>query len=1269
MLQRILLALIIVIFAINYIYAEESWLDFTNITPEAPTIDLNNSTTQNVAFQVEVPGMNFKEVVESGTIYQRANIPDWVVLNETGKPELPVIRQLIAIPECDDVNLSINVTNDMYFDNYYIYPAPDYEQIQNPDQTVYMAEVFAKDETAYNINQFFPEVTAEIKEIGYLREQKIAEVWIYPVQFNPVTQQLKANTNYEIELSFDNPISDVNLNTGIFNNVSSSSLLNYVSSGISASVNVRAETSGNVEWLIIDDTSGLITADYIIITADEFFDINNHNPDIEALANHRAAYNGFDVAIVNVEDVMNVYPGDPPHPDYDNEQKIRNFVKSVYENGTANHTLDGKLAYVLLIGDTKEEEPEPMPTSYEVFPSDYYYSCVTESNGIYDDLGDLYLGRLCTGDVTELHNIVEKTISYETEADFYDWKKNILLTAGDFGPQGGNVHNYLTNYFNYLDNELIQDSYNVTQVKQYEIGHAAAQAANVENMNNGDLIANYFGHGGVTVWQSFTPTQFNQLTNEDKQMFVISLGCNTGYLDHNYLENCMGEYFTNAIDKGAIGFLGATRLTGVPGNSNFMEKLHEAFWQNMSFIGGEFVLEGKINCSLYEDESRYKYIYFGDPAINLMAEGYLVTENTEISGDDLVLNSTVYVTNNATLTIGENSVIYLQNGSKIVVEEGATLFINPGVSIYCSEGSKIKVEEGGSFIAIGTESDPILFASSGEEPWVGIELWEAEESHICYCQIENAETGVLLWYANNGTFMNNEINNCNIGLLAKGDVYGSRDIELNDFNNNQTGIFLHHIGSQLPNTQFYVDHNTIVGDEGDGIYVNNCGSELYIGDNIITNNKYGISVEYSDGCKLWGSDSDYYLIEANNIGVCFFQSTVDMEDLTILNNEDYGLVFLSDSHPTIDSNRIINNGTAELYCNYGHPVMADGHNDIVHTSAGYLGYLYRDDVRNINCCFNWWGSDPPDSEKFYPTGNSYFIYDPWDESSNHPLPGGGIGEDSDARIAYNSALEAEGNEDYSSAAVMYNDIINTYPLSEEALLSLRRLFICEKNAYGNMYNLKIFYEELANNCPEDTVFCLLSRNLAIDCDKENELYEDALLQYSDILESPIDEADSIFTQINIMNTLLELEGSGRNTVCIENLPENIRRLNPADVQDFQIKSKNLLDYLLGEPEPEEEPSDTFPACVSLHRNYPNPFNPTTTISFSIPEESKVDLSIYNIKGQKVRNLVSDDFKKGIHSVIWNGVDESGKSIASGVYFYKLNVNGITKQIHKCILMK
>ncbi|MCK5051954.1 MAG: T9SS type A sorting domain-containing protein [Candidatus Cloacimonetes bacterium] len=95
----------------------------------------------------------------------------------------------------------------------------------------------------------------------------------------------------------------------------------------------------------------------------------------------------------------------------------------------------------------------------------------------------------------------------------------------------------------------------------------------------------------------------------------------------------------------------------------------------------------------------------------------------------------------------------------------------------------------------------------------------------------------------------------------------------------------------------------------------------------------------------------------------------------------------------------------------------------------------------------------------------------------------------------------------------------------------------------------------------------------------------------------------------------------------------------------------------------------IPISFKLHQNFPNPFNPTTTIDFSIRSESKIELTIYNIKGQKVRILAHDDFTKGSHSIIWKGNDESGESVSSGVYLYKLNVNGKTEGTKKMLLLK
>jgi len=86
-------------------------------------------------------------------------------------------------------------------------------------------------------------------------------------------------------------------------------------------------------------------------------------------------------------------------------------------------------------------------------------------------------------------------------------------------------------------------------------------------------------------------------------------------------------------------------------------------------------------------------------------------------------------------------------------------------------------------------------------------------------------------------------------------------------------------------------------------------------------------------------------------------------------------------------------------------------------------------------------------------------------------------------------------------------------------------------------------------------------------------------------------------------------------------------------------------------------------------NYPNPFNPTTTISFSITEESNVELSIYNIKGQKIKSLLNDQITAGEHSIVWYGTDASGKKVASSVYLYRLNVNGKIEAVKKCLLVK
>ena len=85
-------------------------------------------------------------------------------------------------------------------------------------------------------------------------------------------------------------------------------------------------------------------------------------------------------------------------------------------------------------------------------------------------------------------------------------------------------------------------------------------------------------------------------------------------------------------------------------------------------------------------------------------------------------------------------------------------------------------------------------------------------------------------------------------------------------------------------------------------------------------------------------------------------------------------------------------------------------------------------------------------------------------------------------------------------------------------------------------------------------------------------------------------------------------------------------------------------------------------------NYPNPFNPNTTIAFEIVKPTNVNIAVFNIRGQKVNTLVNEFMQAGSHNVTWNGIDENGLDVASGFYFYRLQTDdGV--DVKRAILMK
>jgi len=432
------LTLLVMLFISTGLFAEE-WISFDGKGETSPNYEIFQSNNSYVEFEIEIPGINSNNVDN----YNRVNIPEHTRMDSVGFPEVPVVSYLVAIPECESVNLDITLLDSVVIDNINIYPSPEYVEVENGD-IVYLEEQFAINTDAYNTDAYFPGYVGEVVEKGAVRAQHCIRVKVYPMQFNPVLQKVTAYSKINISMTFNGASGSINEDVGIFNEVCGASMINYNSNGLNASVSCGAgyRDPGSVNWLTDLDSLFMgyngAHCDYLIITHDSFW----VNPNIDSLAQKRANYNGFDVVVIKMEDVIEqIYSQDPD----DHAEKIRNLIKNTYENGHADNTYDNKIGYINLFGDCYFDDnvticvpSYPMPNPYQTPDPckgyDVYFSQLTEIDGYYDIYPDILLGRCSVDDTTQVRNVCRKIINYEpinvSDSTYNGWKDRMTFLAG-----------------------------------------------------------------------------------------------------------------------------------------------------------------------------------------------------------------------------------------------------------------------------------------------------------------------------------------------------------------------------------------------------------------------------------------------------------------------------------------------------------------------------------------------------------------------------------------------------------------------------------------------------------------------------------------------------------------------------------------------------------------------------------------------------------------------------------------------------------------------
>lgn len=151
-------------------------------------------------------------------------------------------------------------------------------------------------------------------------------------------------------------------------------------------------------------------------------------------------------------------------------------------------------------------------------------------------------------------------------------------------------------------------------------------------------------------------------------------------------------------------------------------------------------------------------------------------------------------------------------------------------------------------------------------------------------------------------------------------------------------------------------------------------------------------------------------------------------------------------------------------------------------------------------------------------------------------------------------------------------------------------------------------------------------------------------------------------------TTIDYVWISKNSFLLASVESQDGETNPnfTDARGFAI-----LDETTASPPTSVENSGDLtqiPSAFELSQNYPNPFNPETVIHFSLPEPSSVEIAIFNMLGQKIQNLSNTRYEAGIHSISWNGKDQNGNFVSSGVYLYQLRA-GSFLQVKKMTLLR
>lgn len=948
-----------------------------------------------------------------------------------------------------------------------------------------------------------------------------------------------------------------------------------------------------------------------------------------------------------------------------------------YRNFIRNHYEEHRCDYLLLLGDATGQGPYTIPTAF--FPSPEYNENDADDHQYTLLEGDDYfpemlVGRFSFNEISEFISMANKTVLYEKTPFMGNtsWMKRGLAVAGNYA-EGGLRPTTPVHMSRWLREKMLGIGYTVVDTVFYPPTYPGTSDI-IGSINQGVQFVSYRGWGNANGWHfpSFHNPDLDATYNGPRMPVVFSIVCNTGDFA-NSVNPCFGEKWMRmgsmAQPNGCVAFVGPSDLHT---KTRYNNSIGSGAFRSIFDYGvrgfGSSVLMGKVE--LYKnfpnELAPEQYVSFYFHVYNLLA--------------DPSLNMWVLVPQEFPQDI-------VEGGTQIPLSASHVRVDIPGNKGAMVTGTRDGLEFTHAQVKDGFAILPITPGDTSD-----ITLTVSQENRVPRILTLNVSTEVGVGIVENNAAQQ---------FLSPGETFNA-EITLKNFSDTALQIDQLEIdAAEFADVSYSHSPFNLAPGASQNIQFSIQGHE-----NIIPRRNITFSLQIPQQpvqqFQMYGGGAEFSIISHSGYFKNGATSEVHFElinrGVSTINAATVRCVSLTEA--AVFQDEIIQLGTVA-------PGQIISFN--THITIGQLVWNGRNlpmklllssgDYENT-VFYSLTAGTPQTTSPTGPDEYGYFAYDSFDTDFDQvpvyewietdPALGGQgtvweVMDDGSLTVDLPFSFRFYGR-DYHHVTMCSNGWISLLPtdmvdfynhyipaaLGPNAMiagywddLKGMKTGIDDQGA-GIFNNIRLVrWHDIANN-----------RYIVQWNDAYNQynidLMENASLEKFQIILYPQEDRDG---DIVIQYHTVDNPGITTNycTVGIENHNQTVglayTHANQYSPTATPLQAGLAIKFTTNPPDPYLSGNDpALPPLFQLQQNFPNPFNPSTTLAFSIPASSHAELAIYNSRGQLVKTLWNDSLNAGNHSLVWDGRDDTGHPVASGIYLYKLNAGG-QSQTRRMLLLK